>query len=113
MTTQEQLLNAIQEHSGMDHEQIRDAGIHGADAGWPGFTYTADAVEFYCENKEAIWELLNEEADSLGMTVLEMIASFNRKDMADTPAGFENLLAWFALEEVGRGLEANHEYEQA
>jgi hypothetical protein len=38
------------------------------------------------------------------MKPLELIASFRRADMASTHDGFANLLAWFALEEVGRWL---------
>ena len=98
------LIAAIKRHSGMENDQIIEAGEHGADAGWPGFTYTNEAAEFYQKNKDAIWELLNEESDNQGVPVLDLIASFHRKDMVGDASQFENLLAWFALEEAGRYL---------
>lgn len=91
----------------MDDDQIIDAGRHGADAGWPGFTYTRDCCEFYQKNKEEIWEMAQQMADDMGnKNVAEMVSGFNRSDMLENgPDGFENLLAWFALEEVGHWLE--------
>lgn len=103
------LRQAIRRHAELDDAQIIEAGRYGADAGWPGFTYTRDCAEFYQTNKTNIWNLLNETADDLGEPVLKMIAGFNRADMAYSDDGFENLLAWFALEEVGRWLEASNE----
>ena len=100
----EQLLDAIREHSGIEDSQIIEAGQDGADTGWPGFTYTTDCVEFYRHNERAIWELLEETADQMGMRPLELVASFGRADMATSLDGFANLLAWFALEEVGHWL---------
>jgi len=98
------LLTAIRSHSGMDDREIEQAGEHGADGGWPGFTYTQDAAEFYEQEKDAIWELLNESADSQGVNVLQLIASFNRADMAVDHSTWANLMAWFALEETGHWL---------
>lgn len=108
MELYDRLYAAIREHSGMDRDEIRQAGEHGADAGWAGFTYTTDCVDFYNANRDDIWELAREMADSIGgrdYTVPALVASFNSADMADTADGFANLLAWFTLEEVGRWLE--------
>lgn len=105
------LLSAIRTHSDMDDAQIIEAGTHGADTGWPGFCYTADCVEFYRANERAIWDLLEETADQMGMKPLELVSTFGRSDMAVDLDGLSNLLAWFALEEVGRWLEdtrSNH-----
>jgi hypothetical protein len=112
MNVYERLRKAIKDHSGLDDEQIRDAGSHGADAGWAGFTYTTDACEFYRANKEDIWELLRDAADEQGMKPMELVSHFGRSDMAEDPDQFENLLAWFALEEVGRWLESTKEGEK-
>ena len=105
------LVEAVRAHGGLENAEIIDAGNHGADAGWGGFTYTSDCVEFYAANEEAIWELLRESADDMGVKPLELVASFRRADMADDPSGFKNLLAWFALEEAGRWLESQAERE--
>lgn len=99
-----QLIDAIERHSGMGHGEIREAGEHGADTGWPGFTYTIDAATFYRENDALIDELAQDTADNFGQTVAAMVASFARSDMADTRDGRDCLMAWFALEEAGRWL---------
>jgi hypothetical protein len=97
------LTRAIREHSSMTLEQIREAGDHGADAGWPGFTYTSDGEDFYRANQRAIVALLSEDADEFGHdNVAQFVASFTRADMTDVDGGYECLCAWYALETVGR-----------
>ena len=109
MSYMRKLVDAIKAHGGLEDAEIIDAGNHGADAGWGGFTYTTDCVDFYDANEEAIWELLRESADDMGVKPLELVASFGRADMAEDASGFKNLLAWFALEEAGRWLESQAE----
>lgn len=72
----DRLLKRIKAHSGMDDDRIIDAGAHGADAGWPGFTYTSDTVAFFKANRADIQKLVQERADDLGETPLEMVAGF-------------------------------------
>ncbi len=70
---------------------VEEVAAHGADAGWPGFVYTPECVEFYQANKEAIWELLEEQANALGYAnSIAMIADFERSDMLDTEGGGES-----------------------
>jgi hypothetical protein len=108
MNTYEKLYQAIKAHSDMDDDQIKEAGEHGADAGWPEFTYTQDAVRFYKKHEADIWELAREMAEDMDEpNVLAMVSKFNRADMCDDPDNFKTLMAWFALEEVGRWLENN------
>ena len=107
-----QALKAIREHSGMDLSQIREAGEHGADAGWPGFTYTADGADFSQANIDLIYDVLADTANNFGyQTVAELVATFNRADMADTHDGYLCLLSWFMLEETGQML-ADRMYEK-
>lgn len=99
------LLRAIREHSGMELDSIREAGEHGADTGWPGFTYTTDGADFYRANSRTIDAMLADDADDMGYPdVAALVASFVRSDMADTDDGRACLLAWYALEQVGRRL---------
>jgi hypothetical protein len=103
-----QLLAAIEEHSGLSRADIRQAGEHGADAGWGRFTYTSDGADFTRANRDLVWTLLAEEAESMGAeNVAAYVASFNRSDMADDAMGFDCLLAWWALETCGRWIEDN------
>lgn len=107
MNDHDALVAAVREHSGLDLDEIRSAGEHGADAGWAGFTYTADGAEFTRAHSDLIYRLLTDEADEFGYpNVATFVASFNRADMADTADGHDCLLAWWALETAGRYLES-------
>lgn len=91
--------------SGMERDEIIDAATHGADTGWPGFTYTADGADFTDRWRSDIMDLLCEDAADMGYeNWLDMVKSFARVDMAETPAGFDCLLAWYVLERTGREL---------
>lgn len=104
------LLRAIRDHSSLELSSIREAGQHGADAGWGGFTYYTDTTEFYDKNHTLLWQVLSEDADEFGFdSVPAFVASFNRADLADDETGFKNLVAWYALESVGRWLDDRRE----
>jgi hypothetical protein len=104
------LVRAIRDHSGLELATIRDAGTHGADAGFGGFTYTVDGAEFYRANDRLIDELLQEDADDFGYdNVGAFVSSFTRADMTDTRDGRDCLLAWYALEAAGRWLNDRRE----
>lgn len=112
MEIYEKLLAAIKAHSGLEDSEIMDAGNYGADCGWAGFCYTRDCVEFYEKNTGLIWELALDMAESMGCkNVIEMVAGFRRSDMLNDPDQFANLMAWFALEEVGLWLAGNPQDE--
>lgn len=105
-----ELLRAIREHSGLELSAIREAGEHGADVGWSGFTYTTDGADFYRANADSIDGLLQEDAEALGYdNVGALVASFTRADMTDTRDGHDCLLAWYALETVGRYMADRHD----
>ena len=107
-----QLIRAIRAHSELELSSIRDAGNYGADSGFGGFTYTADGADFYDANEDLIYDLLRDDADSMGYDSPDaMVATFNHSDMLDTPDGRKCLLAWFALEQAGRWLE-DRRYER-
>lgn len=100
-----QLLEAIRQHAELEDEQIIEAATHGADCGFPGFTYNHEASEFFDQHDELIWEHLSQYAEEMGeRSPVSLIASFGRADMAETFQGLKVLLAWFALEEVGHYL---------
>jgi hypothetical protein len=103
------LLRAIREHSMLELASIRDAGTHGADSGFGGFTYTTDGADFTRANKELVWEILHEDADDFGYeNVAAFVATFGRADMTDDPDSFDCLLAWYALERAGHWLNDRH-----
>jgi hypothetical protein len=86
-----------------DYDIFEDIASHSADAGFSGFIYTAECVDFYEQHEDAIYAMLQEDADSMGYSnIEEMVSNFGRSDMLDSPDGRKNLLAWYALETVAR-----------
>ena len=103
---QEELIEAVLRRTDMEAHEIAEAAKLGGDKGWSGFTYSHQAAAFFDDHQDLIWSLLCEEAGGLGYeNPLQLIASFNRTDMADTFTGLKVLLSWYALEEAGRAIE--------
>lgn len=106
-----------------DRSYLEDVYNHGADAGFPGFTYYTDTESFWKKHREVIAQLVKDTADSLGESPAEVIAGFrclqnvfenDYEKMQDiysalgngTPEEYyvPNALVWFALEEVARAM---------
>lgn len=84
-------------------DRARDIAEHGADAGYPCITYTADCVVIFDHFADEIWNMAVEDADDFGSkNVCEMIAGFGRAGMAETWDSFRNLMVWYACEKVAR-----------
>jgi len=96
---------------------LEDITSSSADAGWSGFTYYDDTVEFYLDNRKAINAWLSEMAEEIGQPLFDMIRSFgclNDCKWSDEELGeslygkidssdaLTNSFAWFALEETAR-----------
>ena len=86
--------------SKLDEPERRNVVENGAASGIPGFTYYSETSEFYKKHMEAIWELL--EKDTSEKHPLALIASLNGAEVVTCQASFEQLLAWFAIEEICR-----------
>jgi len=75
------LVKAVLENLSDDPEDamqsLKDVAKHGAEGGFPGFTYYTDTVEFYKRNKRAIVKLLQEEADASEQDPVQMVRNFN------------------------------------
>lgn len=99
---------------------LSDIARYGADAGWAGFTYTGDTVDFFKAHKKAILALLQDMADQCGQGMLETVQGFNcigkgysldeigeaiYAGRGECAAIIKNALAWFALEETAYRFE--------
>lgn len=88
---------------------------YGAAAGFTGFIYYSETVNFWRKNRSKILRFAEDQAEELGQNVVDMVAGFKEiKD--DFTAGevatalygrynedytnIYNVLAWYALEEV-------------
>lgn len=117
-TRQPSLTRAVIRHIG-ERETLEDVARHSADAGWAGFTYYNDTVEFARKHKAEILERASEDAKEYGMEgVISFLAGFGclkgytQEQIADglyNPKSEDrttiyNALAWYALEEIAREL---------
>ena len=97
------LYKAIKTHSGLEYESMIDASNYGANSGFGGFVYYTDTCEFYDNNRELIWELLEQDAESYDFdNVIAFVGSFNGADNVHDEATFKNLCSWYVLETIGR-----------
>lgn len=101
-------------------ESAQDVVSHGASGGsFGGFIYYVDTCAFFKRNKKHILEMLNDNySDFCYESVISMIAHFNEvkrnrythQDIIDAvycnkgteKDNIQNLMAWYALEEVCR-----------
>ena len=115
------LINAVIKNIGLD--SVEDVNNHGIDGGFSGFIYYVDTHKFAMKHRNSIIQLLEEQADSIGEEVTEMVSHFgafrtskmdsdDRKDLYRYLGGgkceqgtITNLMAWFAAEEVCRMFE--------
>jgi hypothetical protein len=83
-----------------EESEISDITKHGMVAGFSGLTYYSETNEFYDTNCDEIWDMLFEDAQDQGLTIVQLIASFNGQINVCSNMQFKNLLAWYAVERV-------------
>ena len=89
-----------------DKSTIKDTAEHGCSGGTIGeLIYYADTCAFYDKYKEEIWDRLSDLADDMGCeSILHLLVTFNGAKEVGSPVQLKNLLAWWAAEEVCRGI---------
>jgi hypothetical protein len=114
--------------------QLVTCAKHGADAGFPGFTYYQDTIHFFKHNRKDIVTNIGHTAAETGMDIIiKMVQSFGVFRYDTPPASGQvgkalwdsahiydelttlyNVFAWYALEEIShiwyRYLEDNPAY---
>ena len=81
-------------------ETINDIVTNGINGGFSGMTYYNETVSFHDEYEKEIWEMLNEDAESEGCTIIEFLSHFNCQKEVSSIDQLKNLLAWYAVEKV-------------
>ena len=105
-----ELYEAIKTHCDIEDEIIIEAGNHGAQNGFCGFTYYQDTVKFYDDNEELIIEHLESTADYMGYdSYFAWVSSLLACKKVANIVQFKNLCSWIILEEVGHWLEERTE----
>lgn len=78
----EPLFESVVDQLGSDNmqelfETLKDVSGHGANSGFSGFIYSNECLAFFNDNKKEIIELLEQQAEELGIDMLVMVQSFN------------------------------------
>lgn len=81
-------------------EIIHDIVKHGCVSGFPNLTYYHETIKFHDDFEEIIWDMLYNDAEDQGCTVMELIAQFNGQKDVGSMTQLKNLLAWYAVEQV-------------
>lgn len=84
----------------LDHETLVDITKYGCGGGIGGFIYYTETTAFHDEFEDQIWELLYEDSEDQGITIIELIAALNGQKDVGSMAQFKNLLCWYAVERV-------------
>ena len=89
-----------------DRSTIRDTAEHGCSGGTISeLIYYEDTCAFYDKYQDEIWRRLNDMAQDMDCeSILHLIATFNGGSSVGAPVQLKNLLAWWAAEEVCRGI---------
>jgi len=82
---------------------MADIENHGAAAGFHGFIYYHETSAFYDANAGLIWDAIQDDAEAVGQTPIQIIAGFKSYIYDDT--SFKNVLAWYALERAASEAE--------
>ena len=89
-----------------DKSTIKDTAQHGCSGGTISeLIYYSDTSAFYDKYKDEIWRRLGDMADDLGEdSIVHLISTFKGVKDVGAPLQLKNLLAWWAAEEVCRGI---------
>ena len=89
-----------------DRSTIRDTAEHGCSGGTISeLIYYEDTCAFYDKYQDEIWRRLNDMAQDMDCeSILHLIATFKGVKDVGSPLQLKNLLAWWAAEEVCRGI---------
>ena len=89
-----------------ERSTIEDAVQHGCQGGTISeLIYYSDTSAFYDKYQDEIWRRLNDMAQDMDCeSILQLISTFNGVSNVGSPLQLKNLLAWWAAEEVCRGI---------
>ena len=93
---------------------IQDTADQGCAGGTiPELIYYADTSAFYERYCEEIWDRLSNMADDMGEpSILHLIVTFNGAKEVGSHLQLQNLLAWWAAEDVCREICAEKDEEE-
>ena len=85
---------------------LEDLAQHGCESGMVSdLVYYKDTTAFYRRHKREISRMVSELVSDFGMPIHEVFRGWDQADTFAEETSNQNLLAWFAFEEVARQFE--------
>lgn len=96
-----------------DASDIQAVSEHGCVSGAaPGLIYYHETTAFHDAHESEIWDMLHDDLNDMGLSVMELITEFNGSKHVDSMAQFKNLLAWYAVERICNDIVNESETEE-
>lgn len=92
-----------------DADEINEMAQHGASGGFTGLIYYSETTELYKKYNKDIWEMLNEDSENSGCSIFELINTFGMSKNVGSKETFENLLVWYAVENIAQNIISEKE----
>lgn len=83
-----------------EESTIKDITNYGMIGGFNNLTTYDETVAFHDKYEEEIWDMLEQDAQNEGCSIMELIAQFNKQDTIGAMYQLKNNLAWYAVERV-------------
>lgn len=80
--------------------QLRDMSQNGARGGYDGLIWTDDVIDLYNKFEDEMWEILTENANNQGESVLSFVAQLRDANEIETPREFKEFVTYFCAEAV-------------
>ncbi len=80
--------------------ELSDILRHGVQNGFHGLIYYHETSELYEKYHEDIWNMINDDAESMDVLPLALISSFNGCANVCDDRTLKNLLVWYAAEKA-------------
>lgn len=81
-------------------EEIKQVTEHGLVSGIGCLIYYKDTCAFHDKFESEIWDMLGNDAEEHGYTIIELIKHFNGQKDVGSMDQFKNMLCWYAVEKV-------------
>jgi len=104
MSIKEEVMNWLEGYDEEDREAaLSDLMTHGCINGLVSdLVYHVDTLAFFQKHKDEINKLVYEFGEELGLSVVEGIPGWDKEDPLCLNTNNQNLMSWFAFEEVAR-----------
>lgn len=86
-----------------DLAEIQDIANGALIGGVSGFIYYSETIAFYERHEAEIWQILEEDAHNMGISISKILDGFSNP--IEDLTGFKNSLCWYAVERSAQEIQ--------